>query len=83
MHSCEAGHCFTAALLCLHHIRWRWRLVVINMVRDNQKQCGNPKNNPANKFYNTSKNSRHNTSISFEHSGKCYSMVSRSQGVSV
>ncbi|EJK91295.1 hypothetical protein UUU_21260 [Klebsiella pneumoniae subsp. pneumoniae DSM 30104 = JCM 1662 = NBRC 14940] len=53
------------------------------MVCDNQKQCRNTKNNPANKFYNTGKNSCHNTSISFEHSVKCYSMVSRSQGVSV
>ncbi|SAL90105.1 conserved hypothetical protein [Klebsiella pneumoniae] len=83
MHSCEAGHCFNAELLRVHHIRWRWGLIVIYMVCDNQKQCRNTKNNPANKFYNTGKNSCHNTSISFEHSVKCYSMVSRSQGVSV
>lgn len=63
LHTCEAGHSLALTLFCLHNISGRRGLVVINVMRDNQKQGRNAKNNPTYKLYNSAENVCHNSAI--------------------
>ncbi len=55
------GEYHSLPLFRLYGVGRRRGLIIIDLMRNHQQHSRNAKNNPANKFYNAGKNSRHNS----------------------